>query len=545
MNDALRNDSLDGRNKVESSDAGSYPEGADGEAGRGYWWVNVNPKEWSFSKIAVGESQPFTLRDEKESPRRIQGNFLKAKLGENVICYESTPKKRVTAIGCISAEQDGKELSIEKVEDLSEQQITYEALKECPELNGSEPFRNGLQGTLFKLEKEQYDRIIDMIRGQKPVPMDVPIDDCKNDGADRKSAEMVKPDAEEPACSRNTIWYGAPGTGKSYRLNDLLQKSFAGRYERVTFYADYLHSQFVGSYKPVTVPDKGVEYRFRPGPFVRALIHALNDPAPYALVIEELNRAEAASVFGDVFQLLDRGENGDSEYPITVSEDLREYLSDMNDSEVDAANHLTEDGRKALVRLTKTDDCSRIGIPSNLYILATMNSADQGVFPLDTAFKRRWDFEYVGIDDGASCITDKTWNKNRKEINKSLHDADIPEDKQMGPFFLGNKTLTMDIRDGDHHDDPFDKAMKNKVIMYLFEDAAKYRPEVVFNTDKLDGKPSLQTLFAGWDKDDYGIFRGLEKQRNPVNDEPDADEDAVGDSVIPDDSDADREGEAR
>lgn len=336
--------------------------------------------------------------------------------------------------------------------------------------------------------------------------------------------------------NKNTIWFGAPGTGKSYQLNELLKDRFADRYERVTFYADYLHSQFVGSYKPITVTGKDkdgndirqIEYQFRPGPFTRVLIRALNDPDHlYALVIEELNRAEAASVFGDVFQLLDRKSDGRSEYAITVSEDLREYLSrEGNPSEDDKKyRYLTKEGHGKLQELTQTDDCSQIVVPSNMYILATMNSADQGVFPLDTAFKRRWDFEYVGIDNGEAEIKDTQWSENRKEINKLLLSNGIQEDKQMGPFFLGNKDLEFGTT-------AFSKAMKNKVIMYLFEDAAKYHLTDVFDikairsagisvnsTSHSNGGLSLQMLFDAWDEINYGIFQGLDKATINANNE--------------------------
>lgn len=355
-------------------------------------------------------------------------------------------------------------------------------------------------------------------------------------GKESAGTNAVKPD-DINLPSRNTIWYGAPGTGKSYKLNELLKESFAGRFERVTFYADYLHSQFVGSYKPITVANTDtvkqetgaathIEYRFRPGPFTRVLIQALNDPNNvYALVIEELNRAEAASVFGDVFQLLDRNKDGRSEYAISVSEDLREYL----ETDGEGPNYLTEDGRTTLGKLTETDDCSQIVIPNNMYILATMNSADQGVFPLDTAFKRRWDFEYVDIDDGKDAtdkngdqvVKDKKWvNDYRHTINENLLEAGVPEDKQMGPFFLGN------ANDSVFGDDAFDKAMKNKVIMYLFEDAARYRPEIVFDLDTIGATKenlSLGKLFKAWDDKNYGIFKGLDTQAKLTDDTSDND----------------------
>ena len=161
-----------------------------------------------------------------------------------------------------------------------------------------------------------------------------------------------------------------------------------------------------------TKPDR-LAYRFVPGPFTNILVQALNDPTqPYALVIEEINRADAASVFGDLFQLLDRNDEGSSEYSITANADLTKYLLARLDAK----------GKKHLSGLTKQNVADlgpnkalRIAIPSNMSILATMNSADQGVYPLDTAFKRRWDFVYIGIDESENQIDNK-WDADRKSV---------------------------------------------------------------------------------------------------------------------------------
>lgn len=301
----------------------------------------------------------------------------------------------------------------------------------------------------------------------------------------------------------NQIYFGAPGTGKSHALNEEAKEAFRGNAERVTFYADYLHSQFVGSYKPV-MDGANIKYEFQPGPFTRVLVKALeNKDIPYCLIIEELNRAEAASVFGDLFQLLDRGPNGVSQYPVSISEDFKKYLNDTFDGD-------KNDGEKGRDRLNKlvratmspgsdssgTDntadadghDCDMIVIPNNMYIWATMNSADQGVFPLDTAFKRRWQFKYFGLDDGEEALSDEgrnTWNRIRKAINKKLVELGVNEDKCMGPFFLNEE----EQKRGN-----FDEAFRNKVIMYLFEDAAKYHNKELF------AKPTmtLGELFDAW-----------------------------------------------
>lgn len=270
---------------------------------------------------------------------------------------------------------------------------------------------------------------------------------------------------------RNRIVFGAPGTGKSHRLNedkDSLLADTSGSYERVTFHPEYTYSQFVGSYKPVTGPTGEIRYDFVPGPFMRVLVAALKSgrtesPQPHLLLIEEINRAKVAAVFGEVFQLLDRSDSGASEYEIHATEDIRKYL---------------------ISELGKSPDSLRI--PDNMFIWATMNSADQGVYPMDTAFKRRWSFEYIGIDENDAEVggvvtlgrgghaRDINWNQLRKALNDTLAVTyNINEDKLLGPYFLSKQVFA--YGDNQRMDSPekFIAAFKSKVIMYLYEDAAK------------------------------------------------------------------------
>lgn len=282
--------------------------------------------------------------------------------------------------------------------------------------------------------------------------------------------------------SYQKIIYGAPGTGKSHIINEraaILQDDYK---ERVTFYPTYTYQQFVGAYKPSVEPDNNggrqITYSFVPGPFLRLLIKAyLNPDQNHLLIIEELNRANAASVFGDTFQLLDRtSEDGTSEYPVALSEDMKRYFKDFDSKPDNAA--LNNPLKEATVNYTK------LFLPSNFLIWATMNSADQGVFPIDTAFKRRWDFEYLGIDSNEDKISGKTfkfkdgwyaWNTVRKTINNALLARGINEDKQLGPFFLKLETV-------NGSNEQFLDAFKSKVLMYLFEDAARHCRSNIFNT---------------------------------------------------------------
>lgn len=293
---------------------------------------------------------------------------------------------------------------------------------------------------------------------------------------------------------RQLIYFGAPGTGKSNRIEEKrleLLKECEKNYERVTFHPDYSYAHFVGTYKPVPKEgdDSVITYKYVPGPFLRTFVNAKKNPdKPYLLIIEEINRVNCSAVFGDVFQLLDRKDNV-SEYPIQTSEDMRKYFAD-------------ELGGESL-------DYSEIRIPNNMFIWATMNSADQGVFPMDTAFKRRWNFEYISIDENEEKINvgpvnvgendnarSVKWNDLRKYINKFLlNNCHVNEDKLLGPFF---------INPNDLEQDKFIDAFKNKVLMYLFDDAAKHKRADIFSGAK---EPKLfSSILSDFDKKGVLIF---------------------------------------
>lgn len=300
--------------------------------------------------------------------------------------------------------------------------------------------------------------------------------------------------------SLNCIRFGAPGTGKSFEINEKYKNVWWASKERVTFHPDYSYANFVGAYKPYMKGEKEITYAFVPGPFMRVLVNALRDPnGKHLLVIEEINRANTAAVFGDIFQLLDRGKNGESEYAISPSQDLAKFLrvalEKTKPSEESSGDGGKEDDwwwlttEKPAMDQKKIRELIRnLKIPSNMYLWATMNSADQGVFPMDTAFKRRWSFEYVDINKGADYIKGNSdfvprWNKLRTAINDELVALKVNEDKCMGPFFLAEGDL-MDVG-------TFLKVFKSKVLMYLFEDAARQKRSNVF----ADGLNTLSSIF--------------------------------------------------
>jgi 5-methylcytosine-specific restriction endonuclease McrBC GTP-binding regulatory subunit McrB len=289
------------------------------------------------------------------------------------------------------------------------------------------------------------------------------------------AAVAAAPAAIIPELARNKIIYGAPGTGKSFELRE--QANAAGFEDkntlRVTFHPNYTYQQFVGSYKPVPIykaqitgdpvlyksdrvtelngdfnKEPLIDYAFVEGPLIKQLIFALINPnTPYLLIIEEINRANVAAVFGDVFQLLDRTDAGESEYEIDFSPEAGDYLASF--------------GLKG----------KKVKLPSNLFIWATMNSADQGVMPMDAAFKRRWSFEYLPLDDKEGVVSGRTivfqkivykWNDFRTAINNRLKSMGIAEDKLLGPFFMNNQELGND------------NAVKNKLLLYLRDDVLRH-----------------------------------------------------------------------
>lgn len=318
---------------------------------------------------------------------------------------------------------------------------------------------------------------------------------------------------------RNMIYFGAPGTGKSYNLNknkETLLYPYENNYERVTFHPDYTYGNFVGTYKPTvknngksdSINDGEITYKYAPGPFMRILVKALKNPSqPFLLIIEEINRANVAAVFGDVFQLLDR-ENNISEYPIAVSEDMQNYLKEeLKISEI--PDNMKCFLKKHWVNMLG-ENFDKIIIPANMFIWATMNSADQGVFPMDTAFKRRWDFNYLGINDGVKIIENLKfelygkkflWNDLRTAINKKLLSYGINEDKLIGPFFAFNEF----IDDEFIPEDKFKYIFKNKIIMYLFEDAARSRRDKLFSGIENNENIIYSDICNNFDNEEIGL----------------------------------------
>ena len=260
--------------------------------------------------------------------------------------------------------------------------------------------------------------------------------------------------------------------------------------DRVTFYDGYTHGQFVGTYKPVPKGDT-ITYEYIPGPFMKQLVESYKNPNyNFCLIIEEINRAKADKVFGNIFQLLDRDSSGKSEYHIAVSEDQEVYLREELEDEYDEIlKDLLDKG---------------LYIPKNLYIWATMNSADQGVYPMDSAFKRRWHFKHIGLDENEDEFGDEEktyvlryqknledeeiedkiilWNDFRKIINKVLSNENVSEDRLLAPFFIRENNFQ--VKEDNIYELDIE-VFKNKILMYLFDDVLRHKKKTILFDDSI------------------------------------------------------------
>lgn len=292
----------------------------------------------------------------------------------------------------------------------------------------------------------------------------------------------IKNDAE------NKIFFGVPGCGKSYHIEHekLGKEKGTGKYKnyaaviRTTFYQDYSNTDFVGQILPKISKDENgkdiVEYIFNPGPFTLALIQAISNPTKkVALVVEEINRGNAPAIFGDIFQLLDRDENSVSEYGI-VNVGIIDYLN---------AYEFTVDGKKVKYHFEE------IRIPGNLDIFATMNTSDQNVYTLDTAFTRRWSKERIPNKVEGHTISKKfvpnlnvAWGAFLKGINScisnNLERLQINEDKQLGAFFIKESDL---IEKPEDSTEEKARSFAYKVLEYLWDDVSKLEHSVIFGVE--------------------------------------------------------------
>ncbi len=399
----LRDELSAALDKTDLSGIELYVAAAPGEEDRGYWWLNANPKIWSYSDIAVGEVQSYTLYNENGNKRRIFQNFLDAKAGDMIIGYESNPVKQIVAIGRVSAEQDGEKLFFEKVEGLTSP-IDYATLKECPELERMEYFQNP-QGSLFKLTRGEYDFILAMIREENPVSTDAAIDAyTKSDFLDE--VYMTEKRYENLVAvlrnKKNIILQGAPGVGKTFAARRLAWSMMGekddNRIEFVQFHQNYSYEDFMMGYKPV---EDGFELKY--GIFYRFCQKAANQPdKEFFFIIDEINRGNMSKIFGELLMLIEKDYRG--------------------------------------TKATLAYNGLSFSVPRNLYIIGMMNTADRSLAMIDYALRRRFSFFEVepGFDsEGFIHYQNGLNNETLNELISKVKDLnhEIALDKSLGKGF--------------------------------------------------------------------------------------------------------------
>jgi hypothetical protein len=323
----------------------------------------------------------------------------------------------------------------------------------------------------------------------------------------------------------NILLYGVPGSGKSWTIEHEYCKADSC-VERIVFHPDYTYSDFVGQILPDVNEEGLVTYRFTPGPFTKILHDAYGNPTQeYILIIEEINRGNAPAIFGEVFQLLDRTLEPQRDH---------EVVYPIGTSEYGVTN-------RYMAEVIYGDKDHKVRIPSNLSIIGTMNTSDQNVFTLDTAFQRRWhmrlienSFENVRPSLAKAVILDTgvTWEMFCSTINKLVlgnkSKMASAEDKRLGVYFVHESDLDFDDRaislDNNLHGEynallkaeqegrmtpeqrerlyGIREALKQvrkfpeKVIKYLWDDAFKFNPETLFDTDKMESLEQVISTFV-------------------------------------------------
>lgn len=321
-----------------------------------YWWLNANPKIWSFADISIGDVQSYTLYNDNGNKRRIFQNFLDAKPGDLVIGYESNPVKQVVALARIAQENDGTNLYFEKVEGLSVP-IDYATLRDISELERMEYFQNP-QGSLFKLTKGEYDLIMDLIREENPLPENTEQLEIYT-REDFLSEVYMTGDAYDTLNNilmkkQNIILQGAPGVGKTFAAKRLAYSVMGvkdeSRIEFIQFHQNYSYEDFIMGYKPV-----GDGFELQNGIFYKFCMKAANNPeVPYFFIIDEINRGNMSKIFGELLMLIEKDYRG--------------------------------------TKATMAYNGLQFAVPKNLYIIGMMNTADRSLAMIDYALRRRFSF---------------------------------------------------------------------------------------------------------------------------------------------------------
>lgn len=396
---------------------------------KNYFILSIDSLIDTFSLIDA--TKPFAFSLKMQSRKDI---FSKLHSGDEVLVYRREPVSKINILL--------------EVNDISESSCTFIKRLEVADgvdISNFESVKNLEIAELEEISQEEFQNISNsMING---LLFEEKSPDYKNENRKTKAG--------------NVLLYGVPGVGKSYKIQQEYCNDI-NRMERVVFHPDYTYSDFVGQILPRLEAEK-LKYVFTPGPFTRMLKKAWDNPdKEFFLVIEEINRGNAPAIFGEIFQLLDR-----------KTEDSHKYSpSEYGESEYGISNY-------EVALSVYGDEKHEVRIPSNMWILATMNTADQNVFTLDTAFQRRWDMRHIKNDILAAGHAHEKiqgtmieWGAFATVINDMVADTSIDmasfEDKRLGAYFVKRNELTSE-------------KFSEKILKYLWDDVFKMDKESVFD----------------------------------------------------------------
>ena len=368
-----------------------------------YWWLNASPKIWSFSMLPIGGEQNYSLYNDNGNKRKVFQNFLDVKEGDYVIGYEANPVKQIVALARISQESDGENICIKKTESLSNP-IDYSQLKEISELANMQFFTNP-NGSLFRLTKEEYETIMDIIRESNPVVVSKNADTYTDEQflkevyMDKAKYESLK---ELLKNKKNIILQGAPGVGKTFAAIRLAFSMIGSKdYSRikfVQFHQNYSYEDFVLGYRPI-----GDSFELRQGIFYEFCKKAINEPKKdFFFIIDEINRGNLSKIFGELLMLIENEHRGEE---VTLAYNGMPFY-----------------------------------VPKNVYIIGMMNTADRSLALIDYALRRRFSFFEIepGFDsEGFTEYQKKIGNETFDELINVIKDLneEIKRDSTLGKGF--------------------------------------------------------------------------------------------------------------
>lgn len=402
-----------------------------------YWWLTASPAIWSLTNMKVNEEQDYTLYNDNGNQRRIFQNFLDARLGDKVIGYEANPRKQIVALAEISREQDGETILFRKTESLIHP-IDLATFKTDPELAEMQFIKNP-NGSFSRLTKDEYDYLMELIRQTNPTQQ-----------LNKKSTSYTQDDfltdvfMSVPDFTRlerllrrkkNIILQGAPGVGKTYTAKRLayamMGEKDESRIESVQFHQNYSYEDLIMGYKPCED-----SFSLQHGIFYEFCHRAANDPSrDYFFIIDEINRGNLSKIFGELLQLIE------------------------------------VDYREKAIRLAYSKD-ELFAVPSNLYIIGMMNTADRSLAMIDYALRRRFSFfdmapgfDSEGFAEYSKSIPSPYFGKLVKAV-KAVND-DILKDDSLGKgFLIGHSYLVQPVHGDDRDENLFDYDMTESIIEF-------------------------------------------------------------------------------